>query len=134
MTGRIITFKIRELENCYWSLKILYNILIREGCCIKTSRCVITLCFNERIETSDGVWKTNLRQFDVQAEREIIQQFRRDNARRDGYVLTERFKIRDFFITQDLDYIIFENNMYKILTIQTGVDNHYATIETGQLI
>ena len=101
---------------------------------MKSSRTIITLGYNQRQEVSAGVWENQITELEVKAEEESIFQRRFDSAMADSLVLTKRFLIRSHLMLDNLDYIKHEGKKYKVRSATLNVHNHYATIETGELI
>lgn len=101
---------------------------------MRSTRCSITLEINVRKEVEKGVFENGIDKKTVKAEQEKVFQQRADQAKLQGLPINARFRIRGNFQTDDLDYVSFKNNRYKVLSVTPQLENHYTIIEVGQIM
>lgn len=101
---------------------------------MKSSRTSLILAYNERVEVEVGVWEDELVKKHVKAEQEVIFQSRKDKAMLEDQRITARFKVRESYITNTLDYVIWKSRKYKVYSADINVNDHYGIIELGELM
>lgn len=101
---------------------------------MKSSRTIIHIGYNKRVEVQPGVWENRVIYTAIKAEEEQIYQSRLDKARHDGLVISKRFKVRSFYVQPNLDYVVHNGLTYKVSTIYNNIESHYASIECGELV
>lgn len=101
---------------------------------MKSTRCSIQLEINVREEVEKGVFENSINYKTVKAEQEKIFQQRADQAKLQGLPINARFRIRGNYKTDDLDYVSFKGDRYKVLSVTPQLENHYTIIEIGQMM
>lgn len=101
---------------------------------MKSTRFVLKLGFNKRVEVEPGVWENEVTSKKVKAEQEHIFQQRVDQAKLQGTPINARFRIRGHYDEGSLDYVEFKDQRFKVLSITPQLENHYTVIELGELM
>lgn len=101
---------------------------------MKSTRTSITLAYDERQEIQPGVWENKLTEVTVKAQQEQIFQRRQDQLLLEGFVITARFLVREEHVQNDLKYVIWKGDKYKVNQVIKGIVNHFCVIEIGELI
>ncbi|HAC4847874.1 TPA_asm: phage head-tail adapter protein [Listeria monocytogenes] len=101
---------------------------------MKSKRTAIILGYTTRIEVENGVWEDNIIEKKVKAQQQSIFQSRKEKAYLDGKPITARFEIRGMITNDNLNYVLWKGNKYKVRGIYPILDNHFSVIEIGELI
>ncbi|HFU4203819.1 TPA: phage head-tail adapter protein [Streptococcus suis] len=101
---------------------------------MKSTRTSIMIAYVKRIEVEKGVFENELTERTVKAEQERIYQRRKDQARAEGRVLSARFKVRSNVVADELEYVTWKGNRYKVNSVEELIDSHYVAIELGELM
>ncbi|MBC1353906.1 phage head-tail adapter protein, partial [Listeria innocua] len=70
----------------------------------------------------------------VKAQQQSIYQARKEKADLDGKPLTARFEIRGMVVKDNLNYILWRGDKYKVRSIYPNINDHFSVIEIGELI
>lgn len=101
---------------------------------MKSKRMAVTIAYNERKEVEKGVWEDALVEKEIKAEEQYILQRRRDVALLEAKPITYRLRVRENYVTHDLDYVSVKGKKYKVQSVYPEVDSHYCIIELGELV
>lgn len=101
---------------------------------MKSTRTAITLGYNERLEFEKGVFEDITKEVTVKAEQQQVYQRRLDVAMVEGFKITARFLIRNFKAKGNLKYVKYKGKKFKVNQVNENVENHFTTIEIGELL
>ncbi len=101
---------------------------------MRTAKTSITLQINHRTEVKKGVWENQLVAQTVRADKQNIFQQRVDQALADGQPITARFKIRDVYDLDSLDYVDWQGHRFKVRSINPDAIGHFVILEIGEQI
>lgn len=101
---------------------------------MKSNRYGIILGYDMRDEVEKGVFEADVKEEKVKAEEIQVYQRRLNEADLEGFVVTARFKIRNYQIKRELKYVKFKGLKYKVNTAYNNINSHYAEIELGELV
>ncbi|EAD5424299.1 phage head-tail adapter protein [Listeria monocytogenes] len=101
---------------------------------MRSKRTAIVLGYTTRIEVENGVWEDNIVEKKAKAQQQSIFQSRKEKAYLDDKPLTARFEIRGMIAKDNLNYVLWRGDKYKVRGIYPSLDSHFSVIEIGELI
>lgn len=100
------------------------------------SRCVKTALVLEvarRVEVEPGVYEFGKPTLvEIKATQENIFQNRRDQSMVDGLPITARFSVRQDIDSNEVQYVRWKGNRYKVRNITPSLRDHKTVIELGE--
>lgn len=104
------------------------------GLKMKSNRYGITLGFDMREEVEKGVFESDVIEKKVKAEEMQVYQKRLNEAELEGFVVSARFRVRNYHIDKKLKYVTFKGLKYKVNSIYNDINSHSSEIEIGELV